>query len=121
MLARSFADSARLYISLVPQLWMKGISASDVSASRRYAHYYSDKVVERTKWSIFVQGRQRRTKVACATLVKTPLMWQRCDYHRVTKTHVLVGASPHCDVAWLRQTAPFYFIWLCGTRQDQGR
>jgi hypothetical protein len=35
----------------------KGVSASDVSASRRFAHYYSDKVAERTKWSIFVQGR----------------------------------------------------------------
>jgi hypothetical protein len=27
-----------------------------VSASRHFAHYYSDKVVERTKWSIFVPG-----------------------------------------------------------------
>jgi hypothetical protein len=37
-----------------------------VSASRHFAHYYSDKVVKRTKWSIFVPG-QGRTKVACAT------------------------------------------------------
>jgi hypothetical protein len=27
-----------------------------VSASRHFAHYYSDKVAERTKWSIFVPG-----------------------------------------------------------------
>jgi hypothetical protein len=33
-----------------------------VSASRHFAHYYSDKVVKRTKWSIFVPGAKGRQR-----------------------------------------------------------
>lgn len=45
------------YILVGRSIVNKDDTASDVSTSRRFEHDYSDKVVERTKWSIFVQGR----------------------------------------------------------------
>lgn len=51
-----------------------------VSASRQFAHYYSDKVVERTKWSIFVPG------------AKGVQRWLVPHRLRTTKVHVL---RPH--------------------------
>jgi hypothetical protein len=56
-----------------------------VSASRHFAHYYSDKVVERTKWSIFVPG------------AKGGQRWLVPHRLRPTKSTRSAVPSPRCD------------------------
>ena len=46
-----------ILIHLIPPIVNKMSQRPMVSASRHFAHHYFDKVVERTKWLIFVQTR----------------------------------------------------------------